>query len=172
MKRYFIFENRPVWYSYVSKRMKVYLFDDPSFRAELEKDFLKRSEGRRNAVAPFHRIEKEMSTIAVVTDLNVSGEILYNMLKSRVNIEQAYETFKNTLDANRSYMRNDYAMQGRMFVNFISLLHHYRIYNILRKKDLLRKYILKAVLDHLQKVNKLKISKSGNSLKYQGCRKK
>ncbi|MEM3814465.1 MAG: hypothetical protein QXE09_11420 [Thermoproteus sp.] len=86
MIRYFIFVNRPVWYSYVSKRMKVYLFKDPSLRAEVEKDFLKRSEGRKNAVASFHRIEKVMGTIAVVTDLNVSGEILYDMLKSRENI--------------------------------------------------------------------------------------
>ncbi|MEM3814470.1 MAG: hypothetical protein QXE09_11445 [Thermoproteus sp.] len=163
MIRYFIFENRPVWYSYVSKKMNVYPFKDSSFRKEVEKDFLKRSEGRRNAVALFHRIEKERGTIAVVTDFNVSREILYNMLKCRMEIEQAYDTSKNTLDADCSYMRDNYAMQGWMFVNFIALLLHYRIYNILRKKDLLRKYTPRDVLDHLRRVNKLNISEKWKS---------
>ncbi|MEM4058693.1 MAG: hypothetical protein QXZ12_08250, partial [Thermoplasmata archaeon] len=110
MKRYFMFENRAVWYSYVFKRMKVYLFKVPSLRVEVEKDFLKRSRRRRNAVTTFHRIENKMGTITVVTDLNVSGEILYDMFKFRVYIKQAYDTFKNTLDADRSYMRKNYAM--------------------------------------------------------------
>ncbi len=157
MKRYFMFEDRPVWYSHVTGNRRVYLFRDPSLRAEEEKDFLRRSEGKRGAVASFHRSERRMGTIALITDLNVSGEILYDMMKSRVEIEQAYDTFKNTLNADRTYMRDDNAMRGWMFVNFIALMLHYRIYNILRKKDMLRKYSPRDVLDHLQRVSKLKI---------------
>jgi hypothetical protein len=34
---------------------------------------------------------------------------------------------------------------------------HYRIYNILRKKDLLRHYSPGDVIEHLQRISKLKI---------------
>ncbi|MEM3289964.1 MAG: hypothetical protein QW046_00345 [Candidatus Micrarchaeaceae archaeon] len=125
------------------------------FQGRVVKRFFEKIRRKEKCIVSFHRIEKEMGTIVVITDLNVSGEILYNMLKSRVDIEQAYDTSKNTLDADRSYIRDYSAMQGWMFVNFIAMLLHYT----LRKKDLLRKYTPKDVLDYLRRVNKFKISK-------------
>ncbi len=53
-----------------------------------------------------------MGTISVITNLKVSGEIVYDMLKSRADIEQSYDTFKNTINADRTFMRDDYQMQG------------------------------------------------------------
>lgn len=60
MKRYFMFENRPVWYSFHSDERRIYLFRDPSLRAEEEKDFLRRNEGKRGAVRRFHKLEEQM----------------------------------------------------------------------------------------------------------------
>lgn len=124
---------------------------------EEEKDFLRRSDGKRASMNMFQRIKERMGTIAVITNLKVSGEIVYDMLKSRVDIEQSYDTFKNTINADRSYMRDDYQLQGWMFVNFIALVLHYRIYNILRQKDQLRRYSPMDVIEHLEKVSKLRI---------------
>ena len=98
-----------------------------------------------------------MGTISIITSLKVSGEIVYDMLKSRTDIEQSYDTFKNTIHGDRTYMRDDYQMQGWTFVNFLSLIMHYRIYNLLRKHDLLKKYSPEDVIEHLQRVNMLKI---------------
>ncbi|MFZ2412373.1 MAG: transposase, partial [Candidatus Methanoperedens sp.] len=47
---------------------------------------------------------------------------IFELLKSRVEIEVTFDTFKNVLNADRSYMRDDSAMEGWMFVNFIALL--------------------------------------------------
>ena len=44
-----------------------------------------------------------------------------------------------------------------MFVNFIALMMHYRIYNILRKKDLLSRYSPRDVIERLERVRKLKV---------------
>ena len=44
-----------------------------------------------------------------------------------------------------------------MFVNFIALMMHYRIYGLLRGKNLLRKYSPQDVLEHLGRVFMLKI---------------
>ena len=146
-----------MWYAHDSGERRVYLFRDPSFRAEEEKDFLRRHEGKRGAVKQFREREKRMGTFPVITDLKVSGEIIYDMIKSRVEIEQSYDAFKNTLEADRSYMRDDHAMQGWIFINFIALMLHYRIYNILRKKNLLRAYSPGDVIRHLERISKLGI---------------
>lgn len=46
-----------------------------------------------------------MDTISVVTDLHVSGELVYDVLKSRIDIEQSYDTFKNTIYSDRRYLQ-------------------------------------------------------------------
>ena len=102
-------------------------------------------------------LRDRMGTISVITNLKVSGEIVYGMLKSRTDIEQSYDTFKNTIHVDRTYMRDDQQVQGWIFVNFIALLMHYRIYALLRSKDLIRKYSPEDVLEHLGRVFMLKV---------------
>ncbi len=169
MKRYFPYEDRPVWYSMSPGKRNIYIFQDTSLRAEEEKDFLRREEGKRGAVSRFRSIENRMGKIAVMTDLKVSGEVIYDMLKTRVDIEQAYDTLKNTIHADRTYVRDDYQMQGWMFVNFIALMLHYRIFNLLRKRDLLKHYSPRDVIEHLERINRLKI---GDEWKYSEIPKK
>ena len=98
-----------------------------------------------------------MGTISVITDLKVSGEIVYGMLKSRADIEQSYDTFRNTIHADRTYMRDDLQLQGWMFVNFIALMMHYRIYGMLKKMDLLSRYSPGDVIRHLDRIYMLRI---------------
>ena len=54
-------------------------------------------------------------------------------------------------------MRDDHQLQGWMFINFIALMMHYRIYAMLKSKDMQRKYSTGDVLVHLERVNRLKI---------------
>jgi transposase len=86
-----------------------------------------------------------MGTIAVISDLEESGERIYNLLKSRVEIEVMFDAFKNVLNADRTYMRDDYQMEGWAFINFIALVFYYRLYT---PND---------VLIHLSRIYKLKI---------------
>jgi hypothetical protein len=92
-----------------------------------------------------------METISVITNKKVSGEIVYGMLKSRTDIEQSYDTFKNTFHADRTYMGDDHQLQGWMFINFIALMLHYRIYGLLGK------YSPQNVIEHFARVFVLKI---------------
>ena len=82
---------------------------DVFLKAE-EKDYLGRHENGSNKA--FGRLRDRMGTISVMTDLRVSGEIVYGMLESRTDIEQSYDTFRNTIHADRTYMRDDFHLQG------------------------------------------------------------
>ena len=153
-EKHFMFQDHPIFYSKYERDGRIlYTFRNDFLKAEEEKDYLK----RHSSSSGFIKINKRMGTISVMTNLKASGEIVYDMLKSRVDIEQSYDTFKNTIHGDRTYMRDDHQMQGWTFVNFISLIMHYRIYNLLRKHGILKKYSPEDVIEHLQRVSMLKI---------------
>lgn len=161
---YFLFENRVIWYYNYKiangnlKGKNVYVFLDIKLKAEEEKDYLSRiGNDDKFSFEGFMNILHRQGSISIITDLNLTGKHLFLLLKSRIEIEQMIDVFKNTLHADRTYMRDEYQMEGWMFINFIALLFYYKIYNILVKKELLKKYSPKAVLLELSRIKKLKI---------------
>ncbi len=159
---HFVFERRAIHYhSYDVENRRVSIFLDDKLRAEEMKDAVQRLDDSTRE--QFYDANHRMGTIAVITDLKtkdgkeISGKEIYSFLKQRVNIEQLYDTLKNTLEADRSYMRDDYQLEGWMFINFIAMLLYYRLYNLLVDKEALNNYSIKDVLLHLERIQKLKI---------------
>ena len=154
--KFFFFEGRQIWYyeKDLGKR-KIILFLDEHLKAEEEKDYLKNI--KDNNMEEFYSRYREMGTISVITDLNEKGDKIYELLKARINIEQLFDTFKNVLEADRTYMRDDYELEGWMLVNFVSMLLYYRIYNILRAKKMLKNYSVKDILLHLSRIHEIKV---------------
>ena len=161
---YFLFEKRAIWYYKYEiaegnlKGKNITVFLDERLRAEEEKDYLSRIEKNDTAMLDnFFEIQHRMGTIAVITDLDKRGERIYNLLKSRVEIEIMFDAFKNVLNADKTYMRDDYQIEGWMFINFIALVFYYRLYKILADNSLLKRYTPNDVLIHLSRIYKLKI---------------
>ena len=127
-------------------------------KAEEEKDYLSRIEDNdAETLETFFKVQYRMGTISVITDLDKSGERIYNLLKSRAEIETMFDAFKNVLNADRSYMRDDYHMEGWMFINFVALVFYYRLYRLLADNSLLKKFSPGDVFIHLSRVYRLKI---------------
>lgn len=161
---YFLFEKRAIWYySYSLKDGKlngkrIIVFLDDRLKTEEEKDCLSRLEEDENkTLENFFENQYCLGTIAVITDLKEGEERVYNMLKSRVEIEIMFDAFKNILKADRTYMRDDYQMEGWMLICFIALVLYYRLYRVLADNSLLKRYSPKDVLVHLSRIFKLKI---------------
>jgi len=60
-------------------------------------------------MSEYYSRQYSMGTIAVITNIALSARSVFEMLKHRVDIEQSRH--KNTLHADRSYMRDDMHMQ-------------------------------------------------------------
>lgn len=160
---HFIFEKRLVWhYSYLirngdltGRRMVVFL--DDRLKTEEEKDQIMRIDEDSGSMENFFDNQYRQGTIAVITDLDGDAKRIYELLKARVEIEIMFDVFKNVLHADRTYMRDDYQMEGWMLVNFIALVLYYKIYRLLADHSLLKKYTPRDVLIHLSRFYKLKI---------------
>ena len=87
----------------------------------------------------FHNKESRFGTISIITGSDIPPQRIFELLKSRVEIEITFDTFKKVLNADRSYMRIDSAMEERIFVNFIALLLYYKVYGLLISRDALAK---------------------------------
>jgi len=55
-------------------------------------------------------------------------------------------------------MRSDKSFEGWMFINYLSLIYYYKIYQRLIEKDLLSRYSCSDVLLYLSKYRKVKVS--------------
>jgi transposase len=161
---YFRYKERFIWYYNCGRDLPVWVFFDSSLKTEEEQDYLSRIETHPElgyTIDNFHRIQHSFGTIALITNLKeLSPQKIYQYYKSRCGIEQLFDTFKNVLEADRSYMRSDYSFEGWMFINYLSLVYYYKIYQCLMEKELLNQYSPLDVLLYLSKYRRVKVSKS------------
>ncbi len=67
--------------------------------------------------------------------IDVTSEDIYSTYKSRVNIELMFDGMKNVLDNHKTYMQNESALQGWMFINHIALQWYYKMYVLPERKQ-------------------------------------
>ena len=75
-----------------------------------------------------------------------------------MDVEQAFDALKNVLNADRTYMRDNYQLEGWFLINFVALLLYYRIYNTLLEKGMLNNYSSRDVLLHLSRIFKMEVN--------------
>jgi len=155
---HFLFEKRVIWYYEREKNnRRIIVFLDEKLKAEEEKDFITHIDNGKKPMDGYFDRQFNMGTIAVVVKTSFNADEVFVHLKARVEIESLFDTFKNLLHADRSYMRDEAHLQGWMFVNFVSLLLYYKIYKLLINKDLLTNCSPKDVIIHLSRIYKLNI---------------
>jgi len=167
----FQFEKRHIWH-YTQKREKerVITFLDEKLKAEETSTLIyainqlqnkdetaentKKIEGYQSRV---YEKDYMLGTIAVRTTCDKSAQEVYGLLKSRMDIEKAFDVFKNILESDKNYMRDDKQLEGFLFVSFIALQFYYRVYGKLVEKELLNNYSVSDVIEYLKRVHVLKI---------------
>lgn len=159
---YFKHEGRIIWHtSYQHKGKTVFLFKDEKLMVQEEKDYLHRIDTipKEYTLKKYHQINKRFGTIALFTNLkNKNANEVYTTYKSRNEIEVMFDGIKNVLDADKTYMQNDDALQGWMFINHIAIQWYYIIYKILKTNNYLKKYSVNDFIVHLREVKKVKIN--------------
>ena len=162
---FFQFDERVIWYREQKPKSRadkeagrrVFLFLDEKLKAEEEKDFMSHVKAKKLGAEEYFKRQFCMGTIAVITNCSFRAQRVFELLKERLEVEQVFDTFKNTLHADRSFMRDDLGLQGWMFVNFVALLLYYRFYDLLLQCEVLDKYSPRDVILHLSRVFKLRI---------------
>jgi len=169
---YFKFNNRYIWYySYKANNRMIHCYLDEQLKNREEHDYLNRIETHpeTHTIEDFYNKQSRFGTLAILTNLtHASSEQIYINYKSRNNIEVMIDAMKNLLKADNSYMRNQTALEGWMFITFIALQWYYRIYKLLSEKQLLSKFSPQDILLHLAEIKKVKINESWHTAEITG----
>ena len=136
----FLYDGKPV--KYWKRENDVYMFEDPVLKSEEEKDYLIRISDNKRSKREFDENEINFGKLYLLSDLNEEPERIYRMYKQREYVEYAFNVYKNDLEADRSYLRDDHMMFTYMFLNLLSLYLHFQILNMIDGKHSVRDILL------------------------------
>ena len=155
---HFLFNKRPIWHSKLST--DVTLFLDEHLKLQESTDYLSRiNEGCDGySTEEFHKRQHQFGTIAMSSNIpEISPQDMYLKYKARGAIEQAFDSYKNLLDADTTYMHGTEQMEAWSFINFLALLFYYKAYNALLSANLLDKFSVRDLILRAKEAKKLHI---------------
>jgi transposase len=181
--KYFIFQGRIIWYySYQKDDYRLITFLDEALRVKEERDYLSRIDTFPESYSKnkfdekihsfgtltiVHKMEKqednnlnkpkrEKRNNKTVKEIPLE-QTVFESYKQRNEIEIMFDSYKNYLDADVSYMQNRYVLEGWLFANFIAMIAYYKLYMRLRQAELLTKYSPKDIIELSKAICKVKI---------------
>lgn len=157
----FIYHERPVWWKrqHIGGR-EVILYLDEKRRGEETEDYMRRvldPKAENYTIETFRAKSLQMGTLAL---LNASGddpEKTYLNYKTRGDVEQAIDAFKNIVEADHSYMQDEKSLEAWMFVNLIALQWYYSIAMRLKQAGLASKYSPMDMVHSLSRMRAVQI---------------
>ena len=153
MKQSFTYRERGIkWTKWQQGKYYMYLFEDVKMRAEEDTTFIRLMEQKKKTTHDYEQASKRFGKIAILSNLDAPGEKVYEMFKSREDVETCFDALKNELENDKTYLRDDDAVRGYFFVSFISLYLYYKVLNLLRKNELNDKVSVNEALMELSKI--------------------
>ena len=74
-----------------------------------------------------------------------------------MEVETVFDTYKNLLQADRSYMQSHESFEAWVFINHLAIMLYYKIFNVIKDKNKLGKLSPKDLLMRLARVTKIRI---------------
>ena len=159
---FFEHEKRVIWYQVIpmDNGLFLFLFLDEQLRVKEDIDFLTRIKTvpEKYTIEKYHEKKYRFGTIALLTCLNEQAEDIYQTYKSRMDIEIMFDSMKNVLEADHTYMQDEQTLQGWMFVNHLVLQWYQHLYIELKEKKLLKTISVNDVIQVLTDVKKIRIN--------------
>jgi transposase len=163
----FTYHKRIIYYTEVKQEKfngcKIYIFYDNERRQYLMENYFRKAELKGEA-AMDESIEKIAADTAgfgvsiLLTSLPVSAKQVYLDYKARWEIEEMFDTHKNTLGFDMKYEASSDILEGWAFIEFLALLIYHKINGLLVASDMIKKFNVKDILFKASTVTQSKTS--------------
>lgn len=159
---FFEHEKRMIWYQItpLENGLFLYMFLDESLRVKEDMDYLIRTKTvpENFSIEKYHDHKHKFGTLTFLSPVEGTAQSIYETYKSRMEIESLFDTMKNLLESDHTYMQNDQTLEGWMFINHITLQWYQHLYIDLKEKNLLKKISVNDVIQLLTDVKKIRIN--------------
>ena len=105
---------------------------------------------------------KQMGYVVMLSTRSMKAKEILLLYRNKDCVEKSFDNMKNELSSNRLRVHSRESMEGRLFISFLSLILYSFIHNIMREKNMVKKYTIEEVL---YEIKKLKIIKLENKRK-------
>jgi transposase len=162
VKNYFSYQDRSIWYyQYERNGKRLITFLDERLRVTEENDYLQRITGKSKKYTQERFFEKLLAfgTLTVMCHINhqpQAGDV-YQTYKQRNEIEVMFDSYKNYLAADVTYMQDRYVLEGWLLANFMAMMAYYKLFTRLKNAELLKKYSPKDIIEFSKAIHMLKI---------------
>jgi transposase len=152
IKNHFMYQNRAIWYwQYERNGRQLITFLDDYLRVNEENDYLQRITTKPEEFTQEGFVEK-LPTFGTLTIVHKTKKALcpneiYETYKLRNEIEIMFDSYKNYLDADVTYMQDRYVLDGWLFANFIAMTAYCKLFARLKQANLIHKYSPKDIVE-------------------------
>ncbi|GFP21447.1 hypothetical protein HKBW3S06_00674 [Candidatus Hakubella thermalkaliphila] len=101
-------------------------------------------------------------TIILTNDSNLGREDLLSLYRRKDALEKMFDVIKNELECGRLKVSSREAMEGRLFLTYLSLIIYSALSRIMKEQDLYKSYTLSEVIYELKKLRVVTLN-SGKS---------
>ncbi|CCB68292.1 Transposase IS1634 family [Flavobacterium branchiophilum FL-15] len=144
------------------------LFLDGKLKEQEKNDYLKRIHTLPEdfSKAKFNEKIKAMGTLSLIHNTQLDSKDAYKEYKSRLQIEQFFDHYKNTIDASCTYMQREESLNGWMFINHLGMQIIYSLFYKLKNTPMTKKlmlnhkYSINDTIEHLKSIKKIQFSKN------------
>jgi transposase len=133
----------------------LYVFEDVQLKLEEEKHLYAMLDEQRIDKEKLKVRMKQAGCILVVSNMDVSAEEIFLLYKKRDGVENLFDVYKTTLQADRTYLRSNESIFGHAFISFLSLYAYSAIHQRIKKAGLESKLSPLDVLEQFSKVYKV-----------------
>ena len=149
----FSYRNRPIrWAKKKTDLGNLYIFEDPKLKGDEESALLRRVTKEKLSMSEFEEKRKVAGIIGIMSDLDKDGIEIFDVYKGREDVELAFDTMKNHMDSDKTYLQSAEATRGYFFITFLAMRVYFSILKRLREKKLTNKISVDEVLFELSKV--------------------
>jgi transposase len=160
--KYFVYQKRIIWYyEYENAGRKYTTFLDERLRVEEEQDYLQRikTHPEKYSIDGYRQRLRTFGTLTLVhyTTSPQSAQQIYEAYKQRNEIDVMFDSYKNFLEADKTYMQNRFVLEGWLFVNFLAMIVYYKLYDRLKNAQMLTKFSPKDIIEIAKMTHQLRI---------------
>lgn len=163
LDKFFYYNNRVIFYTESTQNKfantKIYVFYDYDRREQLKSNYYAKLNCRGNSIPDeikdevFADVDK-LGVSLLLANVNQTPQEIYYNYKTRWEIEEMFDTHKNTLGFKMKYETKYKIQEGWSFIEFIALLIYHKINALLLNVNLISQYNVAAILKKLSIIEK------------------
>lgn len=138
---------------------QLYLFEDAKLKEEEEATLYGRLDEKKIGKDEFDEGLLKAGKILMVSSIDDEEKKVFDMYKGREEVEQHFDTFKNTLRGDLLYLQDAESVFGHFFVSFLSLYGYCTLQNLLRTAGILDKVSPLDLLEEFSSVYEIAYEK-------------